>query len=59
MKAAVRLYTNEDPAVDAVQRFEKRSEETGRQSMVKDVRKYASEFELSLWLTNPQPLITC
>ena len=34
--------------MDAVQRFEERSEETGRQSMGKDVRKYTSEFGLTV-----------
>ena len=52
VKAAVRLYTKEDLAMDGVRRFEERSGETGRRSMVKDIRKYASEF-------HPRPLIMC
>ena len=59
VKAAIRLYTNDDPAMDAVRRFEESSEERGRRSVVKDVRRYASEFGLSLCLTHPRPLITC
>ena len=59
VKAAVRLYTNEGPPKDAVRRFEERSEETGRRSMVKDIIKYASLFGLSLRLTHPRPLIMC
>ena len=38
--------------MDGVRRFEERSGETGRRSMVKDIRKYASEF-------HPRPLIMC
>ena len=51
------LYTNKDPAMDAVRRFEESLEETGRRSMVKEVSKYASEFGLSL--THPRQLIVC
>ena len=53
----MRLDTNKNPAMDVVRRFQERSEETGRRSMVKDVRKYASEFRLCL--THPRLLITC
>ena len=59
VKAAVRLYTNEDPATEVVRRFEETSEEMGRRSMVKDAKKYASEFGLNLSLVHPQPLVTC
>ena len=46
-KAAVRLYTNEDAVKCMVRRFEERSEETGRRSLVKDAKKYAKKFRLS------------
>ena len=59
IKAVVRLYRNEDPAMEVVRQFEERSEEKGRRSMVKDAKKYASEFGLKLSLVHPQPLITC
>ena len=59
IKAVVRLYRNEDPAMEVVRQFEERSEEMGRRSMVKDAKKYASEFGLKLSLVHPQPLITC
>ncbi|XP_022806640.1 uncharacterized protein LOC111343722 [Stylophora pistillata] len=58
VKAAV-LCTNEDPAMEVVRRFEERSEEMGRRSMVNDAKKYASEFGLNLSLVHPQPLVTC
>ena len=45
--------------MEVVRQFEERSEEKGRRSMVKDVKKYASEFGLKLSLVHPQPLITC
>ena len=59
IKAVVRLYLNEDPAMEVLRQFEERSEEKGRRSMVKDAKKYASEFGLKLSLVHPQPLITC
>ncbi|XP_068704491.1 uncharacterized protein [Montipora foliosa] len=59
IKAVVRLYRNEDPAMEVVRQFEERSEEKGRRSLVKDAKKYASEFGLKLSLVHPQPLITC
>ena len=59
IKAVVRLYRNEDPAMEVLRQFEERSEEKGRRSMVKDAKKYASELGLKLSLVHPQPLITC
>ncbi|PFX27420.1 hypothetical protein AWC38_SpisGene7907 [Stylophora pistillata] len=59
VKAAVRLYTNDDPAMEVVRRFEERSEEMGQQSVVKDAKRYASEFGLNLSLVHPEPLVTC
>ena len=59
VKAAVRLYTNEDPAVKVVRQSEERSQEMGRRSMEKDTKKYASEFGLNLSLVHLQPLDTC
>ena len=34
IKSAVRVYGNEDPAIQMVQQFEERAEEMGRRSMV-------------------------
>lgn len=45
--------------MDIVRGFEERSEEMGRRSMVKNAKKYASEFGLDLSLKHPQPLVTC
>ena len=47
VKAAVRLYTNEDPAMEVVRRFEERSKDMGWRLMVKDAKKYAPEFGLN------------
>ena len=45
--------------MEVFRQFEERSEEKERRSMVKDAKKYASEFGLKLSLVHPQPLITC
>ncbi|PFX11874.1 hypothetical protein AWC38_SpisGene24260 [Stylophora pistillata] len=45
--------------MEVVRPFEERSEEMGRRSMMKDAKKYASEFGLNLPLVHLQPLITC
>ncbi|PFX27452.1 hypothetical protein AWC38_SpisGene7845 [Stylophora pistillata] len=46
---------SEEPVV---RRFKERSEEMSRRSMVKDTKKYSSEFGLNLSLVHPQPLVT-
>ena len=43
IKSAVRLYCNEDPAIQKVREFEERAEEMGRRSMVKDAFRFAEE----------------
>ena len=39
--------------MEVVRQLEERSEEKGRRSMVKDAKKYASEFGLKLTLVHP------
>ena len=58
IKAVVRLYTNEDPAMGVVRRFEEKGEKTGRRSLVKDAKKYALELGFGLHLEYPQPIMT-
>ena len=48
IKGAVRLYCNEDPAIQMVREFEGRAEEMGRQSMVKEAFMFADEFGVQL-----------
>ena len=45
--------------MEVVRQFEERSEEKRWRSLVKDAKKYPSEFGLKLSLVHPQPLITC
>ena len=49
IKAVVRLYRNEDPAMEVVRQFDERSEEKGRRSMVKDAKKHLSLGSNYLW----------
>ena len=39
IKAVVRLYRNDDPAMEVVRQFEEISEEKGRRSMMKGAKK--------------------
>ena len=48
IKSAVRLYYNEDPAIQMVREFEERAEEMGRRSMVKDAFRLAEELGIEL-----------
>ena len=51
----MKLYSNNDPAMDSVRRFEKCSSRDGNQSLLKDANKYADELGLTLQLTYPIP----
>ena len=58
IKAAVRLYINENPTMEVVRRFEEKGKKTGRRSLEKDAKKYALELGYRLPLEYPQPVIT-
>ena len=58
IKSAVRLYCNEDPAIQMVREFEERAEEMGRRSMVKDAFRFAEELGIELNLEHPQTVKT-
>ena len=57
VKAALKLYSNEDPTMIAVRQFEEQYTRTGHQSLLKDAIKYADELGIALNLTYPNP--TC
>lgn len=57
IKAAVKLYSNDDPTIDVVRKFEENSSRCGHQTLVKDARKYAEELGITLQLQYPSP--TC
>ena len=57
VKAAVKLYRNDDQAMKMVRKFEERAEELGHQSLVKDAAKCAEKFRIQLKLKDPEP--TC
>ncbi|XP_068757656.1 uncharacterized protein [Montipora capricornis] len=56
IKAAVKLYRNDDPAMAMVREFEERAEKEGHSSLVKEAARYAVEMGLQLQL-DPNP--TC
>ena len=57
VKAPLKLYSNEDPTMNAVRQFEEQSTRTSHQSLLKDAIKYADELGIALNLTYPNP--TC
>ena len=58
IKSAVRLYCNEDPAIQMVREFEERAEEMGRRSMVKAAFRFAEELGIELNLEHPRTVKT-
>ena len=50
IKAAVKLCRNGDPAMAMVREFDKRAEELGHSSLVKEAARYAEEMGLQLQL---------
>ena len=58
IKSAVRLYCNEDPAIQMVRAFEERAEEMGRRSMVKDAFRFAEELGIELNLEHSRTVKT-
>ena len=57
VKAAVKLYRNDDQAMKMVRKLEERADELGHQSLVKDAAKCAEKFRIQLKLKDPEP--TC
>ena len=47
IKSVVRLYGNEEPAIQMVRQFEERAEEMGRRSMVKNAFRITEELPVS------------
>ena len=56
IKAAMKLYYNPDPSMEAVRRFEEKSVRGGRHSIIKDASRYAEESGLHLKLEYPEPM---
>ena len=48
--AAIKLYYNPDPSMEAVLLFEEKSVRRARHSVIKDARRYAEELGLHLKL---------
>ena len=55
-KAAMKLYCNLDPSMEAVRMFEEKSVRGGQHSVIKDASRYAEEFGLHLKLEYPEPM---
>ena len=56
IKAAMKLYCNPDPSMEAVRMFEEKSVRGGRHSVIKDASRYAEEVGLHLKLEYPEPM---
>ena len=56
VKAALRLYENEDQVMEMVREFEERAESLGHRSLVKDATKFAEDLGVNLHLKHPEPL---
>ncbi|XP_068726388.1 uncharacterized protein [Montipora capricornis] len=56
IKAAMKLYHNPDPSMEAVRLFEEKAVRGGRHSAIKDARRYAEELGLHLKLEYPEPM---
>ena len=54
IKAAMKLYHNLDPSMEAVRLFEEKSVRGGRHSVIKDASRYAEELGLNLRLEHPE-----
>ena len=55
IKSAVKLYSNQDPALRMVQQFEERASEKGYTSIIKEAHRYARELRTTLNLNHPEP----
>ena len=56
IKAAMKLYCNPDPSMEAVKMFEEKSVKGGRHSVIKDASRYDRELGLHLKLEYPEPM---
>ena len=56
VKAAIRMYENQDPAMKMVREFDERAESFGHKSIVKDAAKFAVELGVDLHLKHPEPV---
>ena len=56
VKAAIRMYENQDPAMKMVREFDERAESFGHKSIVKDAAKFATELGVDLHLKHPEPV---
>ena len=56
IKAAMKLYYNPDPSMEAVRLLEEKPVRGGRHSAIKDARRYTKEFGLHLKLECPEPM---
>ena len=56
IKAAMELYCNPDPSMEAVRMFEEKSVRGGRHSVIKDASRYTEELGLHLKLEYPEPM---
>ena len=56
VKAAIRMYENQDPAMKMVREFDERAESFGHKSIVKDAAKFAAELGVDLHLKHPEPV---
>lgn len=53
VKAALKVYSNEDPTMSVDRQFEEQSTRTGHQSLLKEAIKFADELGIALNLTYP------
>ena len=56
IKAAMSLYSNNDPTMHLVRQFEEKAARTGSRSLIKDAESYAKQLGLRLELQYPQPV---
>ena len=56
IKAAMKLYHNPDPSMEAVRLFEEKSVRGGQHSVIKDASRYAEELGPHLRLEYPEPM---
>jgi len=56
IKAAMNLYSNNDPTMHLVRQFEETATRRGRRSLIRDAESYAQQLRLRLMLQYPQPV---
>ena len=55
VKAAVNLYSNNDPNMGLVREFEQHAADKGLQSLVKEAIRFGEKMGISLYLQYPEP----